>query len=448
MDDHELVRTAIRKIFLKNGYDPNGSPAQRDFEFICGELEAHTRTLISVSTLKRLHKGDFSRTPQVATLNALAIYLGYGNWQGFKAELRSETNGDAHTEPVIAKEKIPRKKSPVSFKWLVAVVALVLVAAAFGFLNHRTKSLLSGEPLYFSARKTTGNSIPNTVVFSYDVTNVKADSFFIQQSWDKRRRVRVDKNSHVLSDIYYEPGYHVAKLIANDSILKTVDVSIPTDAWMCYTSSFFGKELPQYIRTGKALADINLPVNDAELQKNHIHTDDNTVLVCSYFPGVLIGDGDNFTCNMRVRLLDARSAQCPFLMFEIYCQRRFMYFMSMNKGCASQAAAEFGDNRLSGKTTDLSPLCFDLQQWADVNWQVKDKKVTISINGQKVFETAYKTSCGKVAGMGLISNGFYEISLAQLKGMDGNRITEMALSQFPNPRNNRDRREKLRSPVY
>ncbi|MEI9809516.1 MAG: hypothetical protein WDO16_17520 [Bacteroidota bacterium] len=41
-----------------------------------------------------------------------------------------------------------------------------------------------------------------------------ADSFFIQQSWDKNRRVKIDKHSHTLTDIYYEPGYHIAKLIA------------------------------------------------------------------------------------------------------------------------------------------------------------------------------------------------------------------------------------------
>src|ERR1700761_7870605 len=99
MTDHELVKKSIHKIFLKNGYDPDGTLAQRDFEFICNEIEEHTRTLISVSTIKRLLKGDFGRIPQVATLNALSTYLGFRNWQDLKAALQQDTNGYAPPEP-------------------------------------------------------------------------------------------------------------------------------------------------------------------------------------------------------------------------------------------------------------------------------------------------------------------------------------------------------------
>lgn len=430
MDDHELVRTAIRKIFLKNGYEPDCPLAQRDFEFICQQIEEHTKILISVSTIKRLQKGDFNRTPQVATLNALAIYLGFANWRDFKAAVRNEMDSRAAPAPV--KQKPVRRKTRISGKWLAAALVLVLATVTFGFLTRNNKSKLSAEPAYFSARKITGNAIPNTVVFSYDLGNIKADSFFIQQSWDKRRRVRIDKKSHVLTDIYYEPGYHVAKLIANDSILKTADVSIPTDGWMLYTSSFVGNRLPQYIKTGKTLADINQSFNEVLLQNKHINTDENTLFLSSYFPSALIGDGDNFHCKFRVRLTDARSAQCPFLMFEIFCQKRFMYFASTNKGCASQAVAEFGDRVLSGKTNDLSPLCFDLRQWTEIEWQVKDRKVNILINGQKVFDTSYNASCGKVAGLGVISNGFYELNSAYLEGSDGKTISEKG---FSNPIN-------------
>src|SRR5690606_29224337 len=87
------------------------------------------------------------------------------------------------------------------------------------------------ERATFAARKTTDHDLPNTVVFSYNVDDVKADSFFIQQSWDTGRRVRIYPGQYTLTDIYYEPGYHLAKLMANDSVIRTVDVSIPTDRW-------------------------------------------------------------------------------------------------------------------------------------------------------------------------------------------------------------------------
>src|SRR5690606_25205311 len=99
----------------------------------------------------------------------------------------------------------------------------------------------------FAARKTTDHDLPNTVVFSYNVDDVKADSFFIQQSWDTGRRVRIYPGQYTLTDIYYEPGYHLAKLMANDSVIRTVDVSIPTDRWFFYTRLPEPGDMAQYI---------------------------------------------------------------------------------------------------------------------------------------------------------------------------------------------------------
>ncbi len=99
----------------------------------------------------------------------------------------------------------------------------------------------------FSMNKTTRNDLPNTVVFNYNIDDVNADSFFIQQSWDKDRRVRIDKKNHTLTDIYYEPGYHVAKLIANDSVIRTIDVSIPTDKWFYYARERKPASIPEYV---------------------------------------------------------------------------------------------------------------------------------------------------------------------------------------------------------
>src|SRR6185436_18442007 len=96
-------------------------------------------------------------------------------------------------------------------------------------------------------KKTTANAIPNTVVFSYNIDEVNADSFFIQQSSDKRKTLRIYKNHYTLTDIYYEPGYHIAKLIANDSVIKTMDVSIPTDRWFYYARERKPATIPEYI---------------------------------------------------------------------------------------------------------------------------------------------------------------------------------------------------------
>lgn len=74
--------------------------------------------------------------------------------------------------------------------------------------------------------------MPNTVIFKYNVSKSNADSVFIQQSWDPKRRFKVDKNKHEYTSTYYMPGYYRAKLILNDSIVREHDILIESKDWM------------------------------------------------------------------------------------------------------------------------------------------------------------------------------------------------------------------------
>ncbi len=75
-------------------------------------------------------------------------------------------------------------------------------------------------------------SIPNSVVFTYDVKTNPTDSVFIQQSWDNGTRAAVDKNQHQYTSIYYVPGFYHAKLLVNKKIVKERLLMIPTNGWL------------------------------------------------------------------------------------------------------------------------------------------------------------------------------------------------------------------------
>ena len=71
---------------------------QRDFEHISSVIEKKAGIVISSTTIKRLSKGEFSRLPQVATLNAIANYFGFTNWQEYKASDESVSKETTLTE--------------------------------------------------------------------------------------------------------------------------------------------------------------------------------------------------------------------------------------------------------------------------------------------------------------------------------------------------------------
>jgi hypothetical protein len=421
--EHELVKMCMAELCQKEGFADCDNLVQREQQFLCDRIEAETGVMISLSTIKRLLNGQFSRIPQIATLDAIAISAGYKNWQNFR--LSKNQNGINHHEADSAENLVqainPGNKILMA-RLLVFAMGLILVAMVFLIVRK------SGEPVVgnadkaqFSATKVTGNDIPNTVVFKYNVDSVNADSFFIQQSWDKNRRVKIQKHNYTLTDIYYEPGFHTAKLIANNKVIKKLYVSIPTDRWFFYTKENVPKSIPKYIpTTGFKDGAMQLTPGDILNSKTDIKKDNQICQV--YFPSKIGNSSDNFVLKFRIKVNSLNNEACPYFMSEVFCQRYFMYFKSSLKGCTSTLDCEFGEYALNGKINDLSAFGSNVNSWQNVEFMVKDKNATISINGVRIFSAPYHHSAGLITGLGFISNGLCQVDFVDFKTIDGKNI--------------------------
>src|SRR5690606_34983145 len=85
--------------------------------------------------------------------------------------------------------------------WAIAAVLAIAAAAWFYFRPAPAGPHITG-PVTFTARKTVAKGTPATVVFDYDVSEVTADSFFIQQSWDPAHRAAIGPGRGVHTTIY------------------------------------------------------------------------------------------------------------------------------------------------------------------------------------------------------------------------------------------------------
>ena len=423
--EQEWVKRCMKELCQKAGFADCPNLVQRELEFICDSIESKTGVLISLSTIKRLLNGQFSRQPQIATLNAISLFLGYQNWQDFKLNKTRETNGatsngKSNEEKIILPNTTVRRFSHTRYI-IIGGLLLFSAIALFAFLKSNKLKAGNFEKAQFSVTKTTSNDLPNTVVFNYNIDDVIADSFFIQQSWDKDRRVKINKGSHTLTDIYYEPGYHVAKLIANDQVIKTMDVSIPTDRWFYYARERKPASIPEYINC-PGFKNGSLTMTKDEVMNSGINIQKNNLYLQVYFPTQINYSSDNYILNCRVRINELKNDFCPFLMCEVFCQKNFMFFKSTTKGCTSEAKAQFGETILNGKTNDLSALGSSVKEWQDVEIIVKDKKVTVRINKTEVLSASYNESSGMITGLGFLSNGLAEVDFVSLKTMDGKNI--------------------------
>lgn len=415
MTDRELIESAAQALAARQGFADWKDMRQRDLEYLCECIEERSGILISLSTIRRILNGQYNRLPQVATLNAMAVYLGYTDWQSFKA---------AKQQQVIPPTPIPGKRARRSRPFIGIGIALFLLILTLS-LKHFVPFSPKGNSLAsFSFRKTTENLIPNTVVFTYDIDQLDGDSFFIQQSWDRNRRVRIYKNSHTLTDIYYEPGYHRAKLYANNRIVKTVDVSIPTGKWFFYSKESLTRGLPSYIHTDTPLRNGILTLDKQMLIANKIDPEQPQVYLYTFFPTAIAADADNFRLTARIKMTEVRNTACPFIMPEVFCQQGFMFCTFTMPGCTGSIGAQFGDKEINGTRNDLSPLAIDVHQWHFLEMLVRQKKVTISIDGKAVMKQEYTASAGLITGLGFHSNGLSQVDSIQLTGLDGKIVLQ------------------------
>jgi hypothetical protein len=424
MSDKELIKSCLWEVSRKSGFDDPASLRQRDLEHLSAEIERSTGILISVSTIKRLLNGQFNRLPQVATLNAISIYLGYDSWQDFKLKGHEKINGVGEPAPIPSDPPSRNEKRGIPFKVIALGIAVILFLMIVSYSHFSKPDTIHEKDISFSVKKITSNDIPNTVVFTYDVSKLKGDSFFIQQSWDRERRVRIEKNGHTLTDIYYEPGYHNAKLIVDTKVVKTIDVSIPTNGWFFYSKAALFRGLPTYIHPEKPVTDGALSLRPEDITNSKIDPQHENFYSYTFFPEKFNVSSDNFRFKGRIRFKEMNNVMCPVIMHEICGQTNALYFFTTLPGCTGNINANVGEHFMSGKTTDLSGFGCDVRQWHLIEVIVKNKEARFYVDQKEIFSKSYTKSAGLITGLIFTANGLCELDDIAVEGLDGKIVYE------------------------
>ncbi|WP_282163232.1 hypothetical protein [Ulvibacterium marinum] len=387
-------------------------PTQKDLEVLSEHILEKTGVSISLSTLKRLWKNRYKQKPQLATLNALAVLLDYLDWQDFKR--------------ANSKQRIPI--GPI-LKWTVPAILLTIIlvlvfGSSFSFEQQQGKYRppeITG-PVKFEASKTVIKGIPNTVIFTYDVSNVVADSFYIQQSWNPDTKIAIDPKGSALTSIYYESGHHRARLMANDSVIAERPVHVLSDDW------------EPHIYSGKAGRPIDFS-DEAFIANGRLHLDshlltkrniDRTKKFYSRISNSRVFDvhSDNFSLYSRIKVDGVRDVLCPWMAVIIVTEENVFSVALQDKGCEKYAGYKLGEISKGGNDNDLSLLGRDVRDWQDLEVRVRDKNASIHLNGELVYNEVFKEDLGKIVGLVYTFDGTGSIDLVRLMDGDGQSVFE------------------------
>lgn len=408
--DKALLESIKSKIEHLSGLSGDADLSQKDFDFLLYYIQEKTGQALSLTTLKRIWRKEYQRLPHLSTLNMLAQLAYNVDWHAAKRQfLEGQSHHQRHvTLPARGTEKKVFPRSSIK------ILAGLAVAVALSW--YYIADLEAGDPakILFSAEVTTDQMIPNSVVFTYNVEAFKAKRFFIQQSWDPAKIVEISPTNKKQTDIYYEPGYHYAKLLGNEKVLKEIPVHIKYNDW--------------YVRFRYPNSEL-VRVRDADLHTAGYLGLKEDYLYQRFKPldtkfqlGFMLSKdfnlkADDLQLQATVRFDSVYAPSCPMVNLLIKGNKDYAWITVGNKGCESNLSIKVSERFVDGKTNDLSALGIHAFAWEKLHVKLSNGKFSLSTNNKVVYECGYNQGLGELKEIDIFFNGIG--SIADVKVGDG-----------------------------
>lgn len=429
--DKSLLARCRTLVEAKLGWGDSKEWSNADFEALSEKILEETGVSLSVSTLKRLWgRVKYSSKPQAATLNALAQFIGHTSYRDFEiAEKQQDTLtgkvvAPKTTEAVFAKTLIGKRhhtKRPISKSaiWSIGLVMGIGLSLflAFSLSQNQRQEQIAPAKYSFSSRPVAAG-IPNSVVFTFDVSEAKTDCLFVQQTWDESKRFTIEKDQHEATSIYYYPGFFRAELTVDSTVVKQHKLLVKTDGWLPMVER---QPVPVYFTPEKSTRNGVFGLSVDQLASRNIPTQPEVPTVLYYYVDDFEDlSSDNFTLETSVKnTFSTGSGTCQNSQVVVFCENSMFVLPLSIPGCSSAIDAYFPGKPVRGRKTDLSKFGVDFKDWAELRLAVKDKAVEVFLGKKSILKTTFSFKAGKIIGVGYSFEGTGLVDYVRLYDKDG-----------------------------
>lgn len=386
----------LRMIEQKLDWGDSAAWQSRDFENLQQLILDETGVSLSASTLRRVWgRVTYNSLPSTTTLDTLARFAGAVNWRQFVKEHTDHNNAAAPADPLPVPK--PAKQQPARLVWMLAASVMISLTLLGIFALKKTPPPVKESDYQFAVKPVT-RTIPNSVIFTYDAVAAPTDSVYIQQSWDKRRRTLVSKNQHTHTSVYYEPGFYLAKLVADNQVVKEIPLLIPTDGWLATISK---TPVPVYLPAAAFMNKtmLRLPAEAVTAHNMPLQPEAPDVYfynVGNFNPVPL----SEFAFSVRIKNeYGEGAAACRLTTITLVTDDSPIIIPLSAKGCVSEIGLLSVDQMVSGKQADLSGFGVDFLDWVQVGCKSIGKTIEYSVNGKTVYTCALPERPVHIVGM-------------------------------------------------
>ncbi len=401
-EDH-LLTNLRQSIEAQLNWGPAEQWTNKDFQELGDRISEKTTVALSPTTLKRVWgRVAYASQPSTTTLDALAVFAGYDHWRAFRAQAASTRTEAATATPPTGESSAEGPGESTSprtqlsdwqrYGWLVEV-ALLLIASLFIFqpfapaaapTEPPAQTKLKPADYHLSFRPVT-TGVPNSVVFNYDASKAPTDSVFLQQSWDRRRREKLDRNENTHTSIYYLPGYFSAKLVVGDQVVAERELFLRSDDWVAAVDL---KPVPVYLPLPQVHQDGQLAITEDHLTKLGLVLQPRPPKTVFTHVGKMNGLwSDDFSFQTRLRHDYATgAAACQHAQVLLLLKNGVIAIPLSAPGCVADLSLYAGGQALDGRNTDLSAFGVVGDAWLDLSCTGQNGLLTFSVNGQQVLQ--------------------------------------------------------------
>ena len=426
LTDENLIRRVIKLYEENTGWGDSMQWSNQDFLQLSELIREKTGVTISHVTLKRIWgKVKYESLPNTHTLNTLVQFLGYENWRDFSVKRSNEegagangtfgavatgagangtqgtqgsgpTGSDASGEPEDKKGAVRRREQWMR-RAIWAAVPLALVCLILLFLHGQQPSP-QAQDYVFNSKKTVTMGLPNSVIFNYDATRSPDDSVVIQQSWDTTRRVKVPRNAHQYTSIYYYPDFYHATLQVHGKVVKSHNLLIESNGWLPVVAQ---EPVPVYFTKADAMVDGKMQLTVDQIKQKNIPMQPKPPTV--FFMNVRdFGEiySDNFTFETSLRDdYSEGSSACEQTRVYLLCEGTAIWIPLSAKGCISNSDLFFTYFYTSGTREDLSAFGVDFSNYVKLRIESDSGKARILINDKLVYTVPRHIMRSKIIGI-------------------------------------------------
>ena len=407
-------------------------------------LLQQTDVAISPNTLKRIFgklKTSSRYYPQKATRDALAIYIGYTDWESFVAgqspveQVTSPTGtaGGKPLPPATGAEMVSTAAAPSAagkpglqkYGLIITGLLIIIMTGLLIRYNLNKKNIINPlGKVHLVCQNPEGNAAPHSVVFRLQIP--EGFHFPIGQftiDFGDKRPVKKIKPGELVTHFYEIPGRYYAQLKYEEQPIDTFPVYLKTSGWLA-TASMPTDTMRVYpIESPDIAGEEGLSAKATNLYRSGIDTG-HTFYVNFVNTQPLPISADNFELTVVGQTSESRpGVRCSEIDITVYGEKTKHSFVIMKPGCEAFIDAFFSDWQGNGIYTDLSALSADLTQGGKIRLTVMDKNVALSINEKQVFKTSYHISAGNIYGVGIVFSGIGKVFEVNLKNLQDHKET-------------------------